>query len=1160
MTAPHDKIPVDVWQKLMLGQLSDVELDALAARLASTDDVEANCQTLALPDDTLLTLLRGRQPQADPALDDLTQRLLAKVHAARSADISATQSHLSQPSTDTYIIDAPAAMPAQLEHFQLLKQLGQGGMGAVYLAHDTRLNRDVAIKTLRPELAEKKDSRERFLREARAAAALNHDYILTIYHVGEDQGIPYLAMPVLEGTGLKELLHTKGRLPLADVLRYGRQIALGLAAAHARGMIHRDVKPANIWIEPTDGGRVKLLDFGLAHRVTDAHLTASGAIVGTPSYMAPEQARSQKVDHRADLFSLGVVLYEMCWGHRPFSGTDAVSVLMSIAIDTPQPLHTLDATIPKGLSDLIMQLLDKNPDQRPATAQEVAERLLALQVQTSIPLVEAVQTANTSATASPADPWANIDDTESLPPVVTPKATSSPKATKRLRPWLVLAACLLLVVVGGGLAAYKLVFESKDGTLVVEVDGDADVRFKNGELRVHDADGKLKYTLKPGTRNQKMPAGAYTVQVVSADGVKLDTDKFEMSKDGQVVLRVTADPRAVAKKADPVTLDADRKAAEWVLSVGGAVWINDQEQEITTKAALPKDAFRLTGIIGLRSEQVTDDSLKVLQSCKHITIVDLHGAKNLTDNGVTSLGHVAQFRELNLGYTQVSDKGLAVFSQCKNLRNLDLTQTAVTDAGLLPFRECKQLQVLQIDRTKITAKGLEVFKDHSDFKMLYLNSIGLTDEGLAHFKNSKGIERLFLDDARISDKGLEQIGGYAKLDHLDLNNTPTTDIGLVHLKNLPNLKGLGLNNTKVTDVGLAHLKVHKNLHGIGLHNTGVTDAGIGHLFTKELGGLSGIELDGTQISDDALAILKGIRATRMSFTNTRITDKGLLHFQGKELQQLYVNKTALSDASVPVLMSIKGLQRLEIQGTKITPAGIEKLKAGLPKCHLVTDAGEIPPRTEPQPAVATESQRQAMVAVLKLGGSLLLLVEGKEVLVKQPADLPKQAALLHTVDLGSVKAFDDRRIEVLKDLPPITHGLYISNTSVTHQGLVKLATYPSVARLRRFNIPGLQIVGEQFAVFGQFKTVENLRLNVTPIKDADLVHLRALPLLRALDIDGNHEQITDQGLLALAEIKGLTYLNVKRTKVTKAGIEKLATALPRCEIDWDGGNVKPRVK
>src|SRR5262249_54388258 len=202
-----------------------------------------------------------------------------------------------------------------LAHYRILKLLGRGGMGVVFQAEDTQLQRTVALKLIHPEFAANPVARERFLREARACAALRSDHVVTVYQVGQDRGLPFLAMEFLQGQTLEGRLRGE-RLPLPEVLRVGREIAAGLAAAHARGLIHRDVKPATIWLEaPT--GRVKLLDFGLA-RAAGSHsgLTQTGRIIGTPEFMSPEQARGEDLDARSDLFGLGAVLYALCTGQK----------------------------------------------------------------------------------------------------------------------------------------------------------------------------------------------------------------------------------------------------------------------------------------------------------------------------------------------------------------------------------------------------------------------------------------------------------------------------------------------------------------------------------------------------------------------------------------------------------------------------------------------------------------------------------------------------------------------------------------------------------------------------------------------------------------------------------------------------------------------------
>ncbi len=299
------------------------------------------------------------------------------------------------PAKETYDFLAPPQAPDELGRlgpYRVLQVLGSGGMGVVFRTEDPQLARQVALKAMLPTLAASDTARQRFLREARAAAAIKHDHIVSIYQVGEDHGVPYLAMEFLEGEPLDARLEREGKLPVAEVLRIGREIALALAAAHRRDLIHRDIKPANIWLEAepppssgaaasasassTAGGRVKILDFGLARAVGGGgQLTQHGAILGTPAYMAPEQAQGKDLDGRCDLFSLGCVLYRLATGEPAFRGNDVVSTLMAVATEEPPPPASLNVELPAELSDLVMRLLAKDPDQRPPSAGAVAESL-----------------------------------------------------------------------------------------------------------------------------------------------------------------------------------------------------------------------------------------------------------------------------------------------------------------------------------------------------------------------------------------------------------------------------------------------------------------------------------------------------------------------------------------------------------------------------------------------------------------------------------------------------------------------------------------------------------------------------------------------------------------------------------------------------------------
>jgi eukaryotic-like serine/threonine-protein kinase len=264
----------------------------------------------------------------------------------------------------------------RLGTYRILRMLSSGGMGLVFQAEDIQLRRVVALKVMRKEAAAHPTARARFLREARAAAQVEHTHIVSVHQVGEANGVVYLAMAWLKGCTLDDYLK-RGRVKPGQAIRIGRQVALGLAAAHENGLIHRDIKPANIWIE--QGGNIKILDFGLARAVTeDANLTRAGAILGTPAYMAPEQARGEKVDHRCDLYSLGVVMYRMVTGRMPTKGETTIAALMSLAMDVPPEPCAVEPEIPEDLSNLIMELLAKDPARRPPSAKDLVDRLLQI--------------------------------------------------------------------------------------------------------------------------------------------------------------------------------------------------------------------------------------------------------------------------------------------------------------------------------------------------------------------------------------------------------------------------------------------------------------------------------------------------------------------------------------------------------------------------------------------------------------------------------------------------------------------------------------------------------------------------------------------------------------------------------------------------------------
>jgi serine/threonine protein kinase len=284
--------------------------------------------------------------------------------------------------------DDPSLL-GKLGVYNIVEIIGRGGMGIVLKGFQGELHRFVAVKVLAPHLATSGAARRRFAREAQATAAVVNPYVMAIHSVHANSKLPYLVMPFVDCESLQQRLDRVGPLDVKDILRIGMQAALGLAAAHAQGLVHRDVKPANILLEKTVD-RVMLTDFGLARAVDDATLTRTGVIAGTPQYMSPEQANGDAIDHRSDLFSLGSVLYAMCTARPPFRAETTFGILRRIRETDARPIREINPEIPDWLERIVAKLLAKNPEDRFGTAPEVAvllEQCLAhIHQPTTVPL------------------------------------------------------------------------------------------------------------------------------------------------------------------------------------------------------------------------------------------------------------------------------------------------------------------------------------------------------------------------------------------------------------------------------------------------------------------------------------------------------------------------------------------------------------------------------------------------------------------------------------------------------------------------------------------------------------------------------------------------------------------------------------------------------
>jgi serine/threonine protein kinase len=478
----------------------------------------------------------------------------------------------------------------RLGHYEVLDVVGRGGMGIVLRAFDDKLHRVVAIKVMAAELAANATARQRFTREARAAAAVAHEHVVTIHAVEEDHRPPYLVMQFVEGISLQDKLDRAGPLGVTEILRIGLQVAEGLAAAHKHGLVHRDVKPANILLE-NGVERVQLTDFGLARAVDDASLTQSGVLAGTPAYMSPEQAEGLPVDHRSDLFSLGSVLYALCTGHPPFRAGTAMAVLRRVADDTPRPIREVNPGVAESLCALIARLHAKDPAQRFHSAGEVAE-LLAHH------LARLQQPA-----AHPLPKPSGSESGRVSTPSPLPRGFMATQPVRNRHRWVVAAVVVVALAAGLGvteatgvtkLSGTVIRLFSPEGTLIVEVDDPSVSVTIDGRDLVITGAGPKEIRLKPGQ---------YRV-TASKDGKVIKQEVIAVTKDGRPVVRVSREEKPVAggpRDAGPAPAELERlvqlaqQKAERVRAHGKLGRVSHQDV-LTAEGELVEAKLRLAAV------------------------------------------------------------------------------------------------------------------------------------------------------------------------------------------------------------------------------------------------------------------------------------------------------------------------------------------------------------------------------------------------------------------------------------------------------------------------------------------------------------------------------------------------------------------------------------
>jgi serine/threonine protein kinase len=685
---------------------------------------------------------------------------------------------------------APPQRPdeiGRLGDYRVLQLLGQGAMGMVFRAEDPGLARILALKVMLPTVASVAENRERFLREAQATALVNHPNVIPIYKIGEDRGVPYLAMPLLKGELLEARLNREKRLAVRDAVRIGREIAEGLSAAHQRNLIHRDIKPANLWLETVQRrnatDRVKILDFGLA-RIGDAGLTTPGAVLGTPAYMAPEQAKGLTVDYRCDLFSLGSVLYRMLTGERAFQGSEVFAVMLALTTVHPPPPHEVNPAVPLNLSRLVMHLLAKEPDDRPQSAAEVVAALHNLDhsgaagSSGNVPVYRAGSSGNI-----PMSPSSSGTTFMSGQPE---EATgSSPHSGSRSYSVGVLAAAVLLMCTAA-LWVSHFVGAKPRGTLVLSVNPPGSEVLVDSHPVELDANGPSTLTLAPGTHELKVLHQDYhgrtlTFDVAEGNNSPLTIDLERLAPREPVPpepappetppqKRVPEEEKKPAPRPEPretpepippppmrepppppmpesknppaketIPLPEKRPASgntEMKSPAPGPDVSIPAETKIPSEGSVPPPDTR--PVVPPKTPAPRDDRRAALW------VIDCGGAVVVKRPGRPTGDEVRNRSDLPRGRFDVVMVGL---EKCRK----------ANDAGLAALEGLTELTELGLSGTSVTDRGIAKLRTLRALKNLSLSDTGISDGAIPDLKLLDGLRFLDLQNTKISSDGLQQL-------------------------------------------------------------------------------------------------------------------------------------------------------------------------------------------------------------------------------------------------------------------------------------------------------------------------------------------------------------------------------------------------------------------
>lgn len=1135
--------------QLLTGALPLVDAEQLNRHLSECTQCQETLSGIEPPADTFVTKLKT-PPPPDPLTEEPACRAM----------LDQIESIALPGSTSDNTAANPELPPKFREHllqqrdYELLEPLGAGGMGLVYKARHTRLERLVAIKLLTPQRMGDQSAIARFEREMNVVGQLEHPHIVRANDAGLIDGVHYLVMELVDGVDLDRLVAERGPWPIAAACEAIRQAALGLQHAFNRGIVHRDIKPSNLMLGRSPDGvwQVKILDLGLAllQRPVmgqDAGLTSDGQLMGTLDYMPPEQGTDTRtVDIRADIYSLGATLFKLLTGRAPFASPDHNTVmkkLVALATIAPPSLQTLRPDVPEDLAALVMSMLAKSPADRPQTPADVAQQLAPFCRHADLAtLTDPTAKAHTADGDETVSETLLYDGTDQLPnlslipglpdrvPALRDRqrrdsqpdaANGASRGARRWTLWAAGGGALLLLF-----AVLVVRLNTRDGTVVIELESPEPITSLevDGQTLTWKtaADGKtVSVQVHPG------PVTAITLTTSTGTQIRADLppEGLRIAAGQQQSVKARLEPSSKMPKVDEAPgsptqpqiapAKGTRELADWILSRGGRIGIavvgtNDGERVLQSHDSLPAGDFHLQ-FISLERTAITDDDIR--------RVADLPFLKSL-----------------NFAGTAVTDAGLNQLNWLPRLYRLNLRQTGVTDAGMVKLARFPSITHLELSQTKVGDRGLSVIGGWKQLSHLDLAGTAVTDDAAAALSRIDSLRELNLAGTALSQPVIERL--CSQLPECRIESSERTyepehlataplerRLALMVLKRGGRVGCIGPWNPGYVDTRsrLDLPNAPFQLHLVSLVNVDMP--------LDELEQVVGAERLRVLLLRDNRLGAEGFKVigpqpqlSALYFGGPLINDQSLENFAEKypQLEKLGIGFSHTTDAAFEEIRKLPKLALLEIPGTRMTEAGIRAFHQQRPQCRIQSDFGVF----EAQPLADQSRDRNAALWVLQLGG----LVGGGNpetgyVKGRHAADLPADPYVLNLVNLAG------KDVPILSDdLLPKLNGLsdlsaLMLDDRISDTGLAQLDKLP---KLRGLFLGGKQITN---------RSVEWIAEHY--------------PKLETLSLAGT--AVTDDAVPQLSLLKDLTGLDVIQTSLSEAGVRKLHVALPRCRIESDHG-------